>query len=270
MFTFSPTVDPWLTIVPAAMTVPAPTGTSAATTARGWIADASVNPAARTASPSERRTSQSPKPKIRCVTARSLSRGSSASPVNSGAPKNRVSGRCGSTSSTKPTNSYSSRNRMMSATTSAWPPAPQIASRCRTGLSSGATKARLDFRCLGGDESDHSTDRGDLLGPDGGAARKAQHPRRHGICHGQILLPDALVRGIGFLPMTTRIEVAAREDVLRPQHLVDLVAANLRDRLVDLEDDVVVIAPLARVVREHPDPGEIGELAFVSRVVAVR
>ena len=100
---------------------------------------ASVNPVARTASPSERRTPQSPKPKIRCVTARSLSRGSSASLVNSGAPKNRVSGRCGSTSSTKPTNSYSCRNRMMSATTSALCPSGRAGDRRRSsGVASHA------------------------------------------------------------------------------------------------------------------------------------
>src|SRR5436190_13609874 len=79
-------------------------------------------------------------------------------------------------------------------------------------------------------------------------------------------------RSIRLHAMATGIEIAPRVDVLLPERVDDRVARRRGALVVDLDDDVLIVRPVAIVVLEHANrrnAGESGAVALVVRAVHV-
>ena len=76
------------------------------------------------------------------------------------------------------------------------------------------------------------------------------------------------VRTVRLHSMAARKEIAARQDVFGEQHVDEFVASQTRRSLIDFQDNVLVVGPLAFVVGHHTHARNSIQLAPVCRVVA--
>src|SRR5262245_38204213 len=69
--------------------------------------------------------------------------------------------------------------------------------------------------------------------------------------------------------MTAWIEVASRQNVFGPQNVLQLIPADMSELLVELEDQILVVAFLLSVVPNHMNAGDSPELILVALVVVL-
>src|SRR5712692_11085244 len=76
-------------------------------------------------------------------------------------------------------------------------------------------------------------------------------------------------RSIGFHPMTTGIKIPPRQDIFSLKDLQKLISADLSDRLIDLQDDVLIVALLRFVECHEADSRYVCQLGSIALVIAV-
>ena len=67
--------------------------------------------------------------------------------------------------------------------------------------------------------------------------------------------------------MTTGVKVPSSENILGPEQLEQLIPAEPGDRFINFYDDVLIVSPLALVVREQLQTGQFGQFRPVLMVV---
>lgn len=69
--------------------------------------------------------------------------------------------------------------------------------------------------------------------------------------------------------MAARVEVAPRQNVFRPQYLSQLIAANLGNSLVNIQNNVLIVTLLGFVVSQQGNTWNVCQLLLVLLVISI-